>query len=82
MFQGGPARFDHGIRHFSSCPRLAAGAGRPCWINSSTWAFTRYLPASVSTTRSVSEGAAARLASSWTVTLLIGANVQASHRRR
>src|SRR5947209_14030763 len=61
----------------------AAGLGffagaTPVWINSSTWAFTFSTPASASTTGAVSEGAAARLASSSTVTLLTGANVSAT----
>jgi putative transposase len=47
------------------------------WINASTWAFTFSTPASASTTGVVSEGAAARLASSSTVTLLTGANASA-----
>src|SRR2546425_1368834 len=50
----------------------------PVWINSSTWAFTFSTPASASTTGAVSEGAATRLASSSTVTLLTGANVSAT----
>src|ERR1700722_13390847 len=47
----------------------------PVVIRSSTWAFTFSTPASANTTGVVSEGVAARLASSSTVTLLTGANV-------
>ena len=50
----------------------------PVWISSSTWGFTFSTPASASTTGAVSEGAAARQASSSTVTLLPGANVSAT----
>src|SRR5215204_4106922 len=41
----------------------------PVWINASTWAFTFSTPASASTTGVMSEGVAARLASSSTVTV-------------
>ena len=50
----------------------------PVVIRSSTWPFTFSTPASANTTGVVSEGAAARLASSSTVTLLTGANVSAT----
>src|SRR5216684_3291351 len=50
----------------------------PVVIRSSTWAFTFSTPASANTTGVVSEGVAARLASSSTVTLLTGANVSAT----
>src|SRR5216683_7495695 len=50
----------------------------PVWINSSIWAFTFSTPASANTTGVVSEGVAARLALSSTVTLLTGANVSAT----
>src|ERR1700676_3643576 len=44
----------------------------PVVIRSSTWAFTFSTPPSANTTGVVSEGVAARLASSSTVTLLTG----------
>jgi hypothetical protein len=47
-------------------------------IRSSTWAFTFSTPASANTAGVVSEGVAARLASSSTATLLTGANVSAT----
>src|ERR1700688_4140874 len=53
----------------------------PVVIRSSTWAFTFSTPASANTTGVVSEGVAARLASSSTVTLLTGANVSATRVR-
>jgi hypothetical protein len=43
----------------------------PVWINASTWAFTFSTPASASTTGVVPQGAATRLASSTTVTLVL-----------
>ena len=52
------------------------------WINASTWAFTFSTPASASTTGVVSEGAAARLASSSTVTVLTGANASATRQAK
>src|SRR5262245_16820042 len=54
----------------------------PVSINASTCAFTFSTPASASTTGVVSEGAAARLASSSTLTLLTGANVSATRQAK
>src|SRR5206468_7863239 len=77
MFQGAPPRFDHRVRELQLV-KASRRRRTPVWINSSTWAFTFSTPASASTTGAVSEGAAARLASSSTVTLLTGANVSAT----
>jgi len=52
------------------------------WINASTCAFTVLHARSASTTGVVSEGAAARLASSSTLTLLTGANVSATRQAK
>ena len=78
MFQGAPPRFDHRVRELQLGKGQQAAQDARVWINSSTWAFTFSTPASASTTGAVSEGAAARLASSSTVTLLTGANVSAT----
>jgi hypothetical protein len=72
-----PPRFDHGIRE----PPLREGQqpaqdGR--FDQSVDWAFTFSTPAFASTTGVLSEGAAARLASSKTATLFTGANVLAT----
>jgi len=65
------------FENFSSV-KASSRRRTPVWINASTWAFTCSTPASVSTTGVVSEGAAARLASSSTVTVLTGANASAT----
>ena len=76
MFERPPPRLDHGVRELQlrEGQHTAQDTGG---INSSTWAFTFSTPASAYTTGAVSEGVAARLASSSTATLFTGANVSA-----
>jgi hypothetical protein len=68
------------IMEFENLSSVKASRRRrtPVWIGASTCSFTFSTPASASTTGAVAEGAAARLASSSTVTLLTGANVSAT----
>ena len=68
------------IMEFENFSSVKANSRRrmPVWIKASTWAFTFSTPASASTTGTVPEDAAARLASSSTVTLVAGANVSAT----
>jgi hypothetical protein len=72
------------IREFENVSSVKARTRRstPVAIRSSTWAFTFSTPASARTTGAVSEGAAARLASSSTVTPLSGANVSVDSPRQ
>src|ERR1700737_3534164 len=77
MFQGAPPRFDHGVRELQF-RKGQDSAQHSRVIRSSTWALTFSTPASANTTGVVSEGAAARLASSSTATLFTGANVAAT----
>src|SRR5216684_1830399 len=65
------------FENFSSV-RARTRRSTPVVIRSSTWAFTFSTPESANTTGVVSEGVAARLASSSTVTLLAGAKVPAT----
>ena len=77
MFQGSPPRLDHGVRELQL--REGEQPAQDTRVDhSSTCAFTFSTPASASTTGAVSEGAAARLASSSAVTLFTGANVSAT----
>ena len=68
------------IMEFENRSSVKASTRRrtPVMINSSTWAFTFSTPASANTTGAVSEGVAARPASSSTATLFTGANVSAT----
>jgi hypothetical protein len=61
-----------------SSVKVSTRRSTPVVMSASTCAFTFSTPASASTTGAVSDGAAARLASSSTATLLTGANVSAT----
>src|ERR1700731_902297 len=77
MFQGAPPRFDHGVRELQL--REGQQPAQDARVDQCIdLGFTFFTPASANTPGAVSEGAAARLASSSTVTLLTGANVSAT----
>ena len=81
MLEGAPPCLDHGIGELQlregQQPTQDARLDQCIDL-----AFTFSTPASASTTGVVSEGAAARLASSGTVTVLTGANVSATRQAK